>query len=122
MVLSGPIDDAPGETWTGVDQALAKGQRGLPGGSSLAKLLVEYRGVRNRNSPPILTGEQILAWAYAHLARTSKWPTVKYGPVIDAPDETWSVIDGALREGLRGLPGGSSLARLIIEHRVDSVP
>jgi hypothetical protein len=122
IVLSGLIDDAPGETWTGVDQALGKGQRGLPGGSSLAKLLVEHRGVRNRNCPPILTIGQILIWADGHRDRTGRWPTVKYGPVINAPDETWSIIDGALREGLRGLTGGSSLARLIKEHRAASVP
>jgi hypothetical protein len=36
---SGPIVDAPSETWAGIDSALAKGKRELTGGSSLAKLL-----------------------------------------------------------------------------------
>jgi hypothetical protein len=116
VVLGGPIDDAQGETWTGVDQALGKGQRGLPGGSSLAKVLSEHRSVRNRSWPPNLTVAQILTWADGHRARTGKWPTVKYGPVLEAPGETWASIDGALREGLRGFPGGSSLARLLGEH------
>jgi hypothetical protein len=36
---SGPVQDAPGETWDSVDSALRYGKRGLVGGSSLAKLL-----------------------------------------------------------------------------------
>jgi hypothetical protein len=35
--------DAPGETWRGIDQALLQGLRGLPGGSSLTKLLKQGR-------------------------------------------------------------------------------
>ncbi len=34
----------PGETWAALDQ----GAHGLPGGSSLARLLEEHRGVRNK--------------------------------------------------------------------------
>src|SRR5262249_18787618 len=45
---SGPIVGAPGETWNGVDTALARGLRNLPGNSSLAKLLAKHRGVRNK--------------------------------------------------------------------------
>jgi hypothetical protein len=36
---SGPIADAPGETWGAVNQALYLGVRGFPGGSSLSRLL-----------------------------------------------------------------------------------
>jgi hypothetical protein len=36
---SGPVVDAPGETWGGIDYALRYGKRGLKGGSSLAKFL-----------------------------------------------------------------------------------
>ena len=32
---SGPIPEAPGETWMAVNSALYQGRRGLPGGSSL---------------------------------------------------------------------------------------
>jgi hypothetical protein len=41
---SGPIPEAPGETWKAVQMALVHGLRGLKGGSSLAQLL----GVRKR--------------------------------------------------------------------------
>jgi hypothetical protein len=44
---SGPIREALGENWSRVHEALYKGQRGLPGGSSLPLLLAERRGVRN---------------------------------------------------------------------------
>jgi hypothetical protein len=37
--LSGPIPEAPGESWRSVNMALYKGHRGLPGGDSLAQLL-----------------------------------------------------------------------------------
>src|SRR5205823_3864337 len=75
---SGSIVDAPGETWTAVEVALVQGRRGLAlaGGSSLALLLAEHRGVRNFWSRPDLTIEQILAWADAHHQRTGRWPTL----------------------------------------------
>jgi hypothetical protein len=114
---SGPVLDAPGQTWGGVDGALQKGLRGLAGGSSLPRLLAGHRGVRNRGSVPRLTVKQILAWADAFRARTRRWPTAKSGPIPEAPEETWMRVTTALREGLRGLPGGSSLARLLREHR-----
>lgn len=118
----GSIVDAPGEKWVNVDQALAKGIRGLPAGSSLAQLLAEQRGVRNIQNLPPLSVEAILAWADAHNARTGQWPRRSSGPIADAPGETWAKVDQALVKGLRKLPGGSSLARLIKEHRLRLPP
>jgi len=112
-----PIAEAPGETWRGIDAALRQGQRGLPGGSSLPRLLAERRGVRNRTRPPALTLKQILKWADAHQRRTGRWPSRKSGPIPDAPGETWTGVQEALDKGRRGLPGGSSLSRLLAEHR-----
>ena len=114
---SGEVEAAPGETWSGVDGALQQGRRQLAGGSSLARLLAEHRSVRNRKGLPLLTVGVILAWAEMHRERTGKWPTHRSGSVADAPGETWVNIDQAVRKGLRGLPGGSSVARLIKEHR-----
>jgi hypothetical protein len=114
---SGEVSAAPGETWKGVDLALRWGYRGLPGGLSLAKLLARELGVRNRTSLPVLTPEQILAWAEAHQRRTGEWPHSKTGKVTGNPAETWSGIDQALRAGYRGLPGGSSLADLLQQRR-----
>jgi len=118
---SGDVVGAPGERWQSIDAALLQGHRSLPGGSSLARLLAEHRGVRNAGDPPNFTVSEILSWVDAHKKRTGEWPRVRSGPVSECPDETWRRIDNALVHGLRGLPGGSSLARFISEHRADAV-
>jgi hypothetical protein len=111
--LSGPVKEADGETWRRVDQALRLGTRSLPGGSSLARLLAERRGVRNPIDPPPLSERQILAWARAHEARTGKRPNAASGPVVGVSGESWGGINQSLTRGLRGLPVGSSLAQFL---------
>ena len=64
-----------------------------------------------------LTVEQILAWADAHHARTGGWPSANTGGVAGVPGQSWAAIDEALRRGLRGLPGGDTLARLLDRRR-----
>jgi hypothetical protein len=110
---AGPIIQSPGDTWPGVNKALRDGLRGLPGGSSLAILLARRRGVRNRLSPPPFTERRILAWAKAYKKATGRSPTKKDGPIANSPADTWIAADRALRIGQRGLPGGSSLIKLL---------
>jgi hypothetical protein len=110
---SGPIEEAPGETWKGVDLALRHGYRGLPRGPSLAKLLAQERKVRNRTNLPILSPRQILSWADDHYHRVGDYPTSTSGPISGADGETWGSVNLALRYGYRGLPGGTSLSRLL---------
>jgi hypothetical protein len=112
-IKSGPVVDAPGESWNAISQALRKGLRGLPGGSSLARLLEHEREMRNPMNLPPLRIPEILAWAEAHRAVHGRWPLQKSGPIPQAPGETWQRVDKALRRGLRGLPNGSSLSRLL---------
>jgi hypothetical protein len=125
---SGPIPEIPGETWQWVDSALSKGLRGLPGGSSLTRLLMDRRGIRSAAHAPRLSIPQILAWADAFHARTDQWPTQDAESVDLPPGESWSIIQYALVEGLRGLSRGSSLGRLLAQergatsHRVLAVP
>jgi hypothetical protein len=114
---SGPVADAPGETWCAVAIALAHGQRGLPGGTTLAQLLEERRQRRHSQHAPPLTLAQILSWADAHHARTGKWPQSVSGSIPESPGETWHSVNNALRAGRRGLPGGSSLAQLLADQR-----
>ncbi len=114
---SGAIRGTDGETWKGVSTALANGFRGLPGDTTLARLLAEHRGVRNIQGLPPLTVKQILAWADAHHARTGKWPQHQAGPIPDSHGETWHAVNHALMNGRRGLPGGGTLADLLAEHR-----
>ena len=64
-----------------------------------------------------LTVAQILAWADAHRERTGAWPTLLSGAVDGAPGQTWPAVNAALRFGLRGLPGGDTLHRLLCRER-----
>jgi hypothetical protein len=111
----GTIHGTLDEKWRNVNQALFLGRRGLPPGSSVARLLAEHRGVRNRKALPFLCADEIASWAQAHHARTGEWPTAHSGPILEAPPETWLAVDKGLRNGGRGLPGGSSLPRLLEE-------
>jgi hypothetical protein len=114
---SGPVSGAPGERWGAIHTALYQGERGLAGGETLARLLARGRGVTDARTRPPLTAEQILDWADEHHARTGQWPGQRSGPVGAAAGENWGAIDMALNCGLRGLPGGDSLARLLARQR-----
>ena len=100
-----------------VNRALREGRRGLPGGTSLADVLQEHRGVRNKQNLPSLDVERILDWAEIHREATGEYPHGDSGPVGAAPGETWAAVQSALSRGLRGLPGGSSLAQLLAQYR-----
>lgn len=104
----------PPVKWSTIDAALSSGGRGLPGGSSLAKLLEQRRGRKHLLHLPKFTEQQILRWADDHHRRTGEWPTIRAGTVSAAPAETWEAVNEALRRGTRGMPGGSSLPRLLV--------
>jgi hypothetical protein len=116
-VASGVIPESRGMTWKAVDAVLRRASHGLPAGSSLARLLVEHRGMRSRINRPRLTEAIVLTWADRHRQRTGDWPCMASGPVADAAGETWHALDMALRAGYRGLPGGSSVSRLLKARR-----
>jgi len=116
-VLTGPIPEAKGVSWQQVNTALLKGKRGLPGGMTIARLLAAKRGVRNIHALPKFSEAQILAWADAYHAQECKWPGSHSGRIAGAPGETWSSVEYALREGVRGMPGGSSLKKLLVATR-----
>ena len=71
---SGSIPGSGGEKWQGVENALRLGSRGLARGSSIAMLLAEHRGTRNRKALPPLTEELILTRADFHYQTTGHWP------------------------------------------------
>ena len=114
-VNSGEIPETGG-SWMAIDLALTNGCRGLPGGTSLAKFLEKHRGARARPRPPPLSENRILLWADAYRAARGRWPTANSGPIPDTA-ETWYLVGRALLRGFRGLPGGSSLARLLAARR-----
>lgn len=102
------------ETWRTVDKALKRGSRGRSDKSSLADFLFQHFGVRNTARLLPLRKSQILHWCDEHHKRTGAWPTAKSGRVYGTA-EKWMNVDAALMLGLRSLPGGSSLARLLTE-------
>jgi hypothetical protein len=104
-------------TWMAVEGALKRGYRGLPGGSSIARLLADQRGYRNPQALTRLAVPQILKWADAYHRRAGHWPRMVSGPISSTQGENWRSVDHALRRGIRELPGGSSLAKLLAEHR-----
>ena len=110
-----PIAGVPGESWARIDEALRRRERGLAGYSSLANLLAACRGAGNLTGPPRLRIDQILAWADSYHAAHGRWPIAAPVAVAEAPEESWDRIDQALRQGERGLPGGSSLTRLLAD-------
>jgi hypothetical protein len=93
---SGPVEGVPGEKWEAVNWALGLGRRGLPGGSSLARLLAECRGKRAGSPLGALTAGQIRWWARLHYRRTGRWPSAASGAVADAPAENWRALNLAL--------------------------
>jgi hypothetical protein len=114
---AGKVAEAPGESWSAIYQALRRGLRGLPSGTSLPQLLDERIGAEGGRGKPPLRLEQILAWMRAHHNRTGRWPQIKSGEVQDAPGESWNALDQALRHGSRGLPAGLSLHLLKQQNR-----
>jgi hypothetical protein len=115
---SGPVQGAPAAiTWHTIGQCLRTGGQGLPGGTTLRRLLAQHRGAPGGDRPPRLTIEQVLAWADSYHAAHGCWPNKLAGRVAASRQETWGGIDRALRQGRRGLPAGSSLGALLAEHR-----
>jgi hypothetical protein len=98
---SGSVIGGEGDTWLAIDSGSRFGHRGLPGGSSLAKLLARHRNVPCLSTRPKLSVEHVLEWADSHHRRTGAWPNAKSGPVPEAPGETWGKIEAALRNGSR---------------------
>jgi hypothetical protein len=114
---SGLVIGEAGESWKGIDLALRSGSRGLPGGSSLAVLLEQHGRKAKRQMRSSLTEAQILRWADDYYCRCGKWPASGSGAVAADVAITWQMIHCALRNGTRGLPGGSSLSQLLAAAR-----
>ena len=113
---SGPIPEAPGETWLLVEAALALGLRGFPPGGSIPRFLDEHRGRYNCMGQKF-TMEQVLAWADAWYARTGDWPYILSGVIPGSGGVTWRGVDRAFRCGRGMVRGGSSLAHVLASRR-----
>ena len=88
--------------------------RGLSGGSSLAELMKESVGHRSHLHSDKLTIKQIISDATVYAKVHGEWPKRKSGATGRGPD-TWIRVDDALKQGYRGLSGGTSLHKLFSE-------
>jgi len=61
----------------------------------------------------LLSEEMILGWARVYREAKGRWPNVASPPEHLPEGESWKRLDASLRHGWRGLPGGSSLSRLL---------
>jgi group I intron endonuclease len=114
------IPELPGESWEGVNDALRRGCRGLPEGSSLYKFLA-FRGFTNRCVKKNLTKDKIWEAAKSWYNHNGEWPSERTkGKIPELPNENWSILDHALVRGLRGLPGGSSLPQLLASRGISN--
>ena len=76
-----------------------------------------WQDQEKRGTLPDLDVSEILEWADAHHAHTGEWPAHNSGSIPEAPGETWLAVEAALCYGLRNLPGGWTILRLLAEHR-----
>jgi hypothetical protein len=117
---SGSIPEEPRANWRAIDAALRNGARGLPGRSSLSDFLNKHRGLYQggRSRPYRISDtrridmKMVMRWARAHRRKTGAWPHLGSGEIPGSGGYRWGLLDMALRFGRRGLPGGTSLARL----------
>ncbi len=102
--------------WRVIVSAYSKGRRGLKKGMSIAKLLKKNRNVINKysNQKPKLSIKEIKFWIKEYIKDNDKPPVASEKKNVKGQiDENWHNLDNALRIGLRGLPRGNSLAKLV---------
>lgn len=112
----GEIPNSGGEIWSSVSNALNNGKRGLPQSGTLADFIERYFGQRNRRHLPKMSESQIHTWIKNWHSRWGKFPSLNSGPIPNSGGETWLKVNRDLLDGLRGLPGKSSLAQFLTRH------
>lgn len=102
-----------GETWGRIDKALRDGLRGLPGGSSLSKLLIE-NGIGNAmNANDVLEGAKLHHKTYGSWPSSSDTTPIKIGKL---KGKNWKAIDTAFHRGYFELPTGTTLSQFLRSH------
>lgn len=109
----------PRDTWCILNHALSRGLRGLPGGTTLAKLLAPLR--KELAPTGVQLTEEIIHAAAREYHRThGRLPTnLSQEDLSGLSGITWLNVEYAARAGSRGLPGGSSLSRMLAPLRAE---
>jgi hypothetical protein len=96
-----------GDSWAGIISCLHYGNRGLSPGNSIGKIIAKYFGAKGCLSEKRIV-DMMLAWNKKYKI----YPNQNTKGKPDKFEGSWASIDNALAKGLRGLRGGSSLAKL----------
>jgi hypothetical protein len=107
---SGPVDGLPGENWSAFNHALAQGFRSLPDRSSLHQIAIKKGWCLGD-----LTEDIIAHHMWRHFQKHGRFPAQRSGAVDGLPGENWRAFNQGLVQGVRSLPGGSSLHQLAIK-------
>ena len=113
-----------GDAWDEGEDAPARspypGEAAVATGRTLTAVYARQRVLglpdgRAHKAPrgPLLSEAQILRWARAYRKALGRWPSAESPPVGMPDGKSWKLLDNYLRRGRRGLPGGSSLSRLL---------
>jgi hypothetical protein len=114
---SGKVLAEPSEKWSSIRSNLVHGGRGLPKGLSIEKVLFDELGVIGVRSGKQLTEQRVHSLALMHYEKIGSYPTESSDWILEGKD-SWPAISFALNYGFRGLPGGSSLAKLLQAHNL----
>lgn len=107
-----PVPGMAKDTWAKLDKALRYGNRKLSKGSSLSKLLAPLK--LKFGLSKILTEAKIVEAIIRFYRIHHNFPAVKtIEPVPGIANAKWDSLNSSLRLGLRGLPKGGSLAKLL---------
>ncbi len=107
-----PLSGLPGESWSAIDEAGRKGQRGLAKGRTVTEIVSAVRQEYQRLT--LLTEEKILGAAREFFREHRSIPKKhSVAPVPGSPFDSWKKIDTAGRFGLRGLERGRTLSKIL---------
>ena len=113
-----PLAGLPGESWSAIDEAGRKGQRGLAKGRTVAEIVSAVREEHRRLA--LLTEEKIVSAAREFFREHRSIPKKhSVAPVPGSPFDSWKRIDTAGRFGLRGLERGRTLSKILHPLRVE---
>ena len=104
----------PGDTWLTIYKAGVRGERGLPKGRTLARIL---QPLRNLDENEILRAAQEFKQIHGHLPLATSSE-----PVPGRPGDTWCAINMAGYTGGRGLAEGRTLAKILAPLRPTPAP
>lgn len=103
--------DFKGITWNAINTALNRGNRSFSPGSSLASFTETEFGIKNPKRKPTLSEDGIRELIQNFIARHGRKPQKTDGLIEHHEGNlSWQIIDRRLRDGNKGLSGGSSLA------------